>query len=128
MGVRIIVLVVILVVGFTIMEISILPSIDGESLTTAALFCAVMISLIFFQATRPKKSIGKVARFAQSVVASIACSVALTIILHIFFLIAGIDFLDVVGSSLVPVVVLALAIFILPVFWYLLRDAEEKTD
>lgn len=121
MNIRIKTLVAILVIGIVFIELKVNSSFDAFSLISSAILCFAMVGLIYFHARKEEESPGFGALILQSVIASIACSVAMFIILHITLLVFGVDLFDWVHVHFLPMVVFLLTIILFPFCWRVLK-------
>ena len=98
MSIRLRILVLILMIAFIIMEVVVSPDLNGGRLVVSGLFCAAMVGIVCWHATKQKdEAISGGVLFLHSAVASIACSVALIITVQIPMIFFGLDFFDVVS-------------------------------
>lgn len=115
MSTRLKVLVAILVVSYIAMEVFIQPGFDSRDLLFSFIFCAAMVGAIYWRAKAEKKSISGGSLLVQSAMASIACSVALFILLQVVLLFLGLDFIDLVSAELMPLLILITSALFYPV-------------
>ena len=118
---RLIILLVVLVLAFAIMVMVANPVLNWGNLALSALFCCAMIGIIYLHAKRKKEVISGGTHIFYSVVASLACSVAFFIILHVVLTILGLNLFDLIDKSYTPAGVFVTAALCFPVFWRVLK-------
>lgn len=127
MTTRTIYLLIILLVSYTLMEIY-LSAEDGLS---ASNFVSILFGLCLLITARAASKRAKASKskllIIPTVIASLACTTALTIILQlIFFVSADIDFLGMIEHDGVIILVLASSIAFAPTCWLMLRRSQSR--
>ena len=110
-----------MVAGFVIMAIIANPSWSGTNLIYSTIFGVVMVGVIYLHARKKREIVGFGSLFVHSLVASIACSVALVIILHVTLIFFGLDFFEFVSVQFIPGVIFLTAVLCFPLCWRLLK-------
>ena len=121
MSTRIRILAAIMVVGFVIRATISNPSWSRTNLTYSTIFIVAMVVMIYLHARKNREIVGVGALFVHSLVASIACSVALVIVLHVTLILFGLDFFELVSVQFIPGVILLTAALCFPLCWRLLK-------